>query len=463
MESESTSWSRIPPEIVHEIAAQNADDVASLCAWALVSKAMRSLAIEHLFSSIHFACAEDFSEWQEMIHRTPRLSSIVKKVKFSDPDEDWLELHRKVQYPTKLSEAGRPEIPTMPNVRTVEWEGEDVSDGPLINVGMAVAHIALFPNMKELHLKNITFLYLAELTGLLGACGKITVLTLSDVVVHLVDGDSEHSTEWVAFDPTALEELAITHCNEYEDHDYLESFVQLIQTSAPARLRSLTFVGDTVNERNGPCSVPVMEQLLRLASTSLVNLTVDPRFLEDSENEELIEMFGILPAFPALTMLSISLCCDNSQAEQILNALAAAPNLTTIIFRIMLINESEVQDHIDFKGILATGFPSHQSMQNFLTQKFPMIQRIGCYIYAGRESELHWRRGLRRRMERRLREHVGADVESYLELKWLDPDHTPVAYSKATGKAPWKFPSWRAEPDTETSDCEAEKWESELS
>jgi hypothetical protein len=49
-------------EIAHEIAGHNADDVGTLRAMALVSKTTRSVAITHLFSRIHFACVEDFSQ-----------------------------------------------------------------------------------------------------------------------------------------------------------------------------------------------------------------------------------------------------------------------------------------------------------------------------------------------------------------------------------------------------------------
>jgi len=196
-----------------------------------------------------------------------------------------------------------------------------------------------------------------------------------------------------------------------------------------------------------------MEKLLRLAATSLVDLIVDPIYINHSKDRQVVEMFSRLPAFPALSMLSLSLS-ETRQAEHILNALVAAPHLTTLIFRIILDNENDHEDYAVFKRILNTGLPLDPSM---LTQKFPLIKRIGVYFCVERGSGLHFRRGLRRRMEQRSREKAGSDVAKYLELKWLDADQKPVTYNTTSGKPPWKLPFWIPEPETESSDCESDE------
>jgi len=92
-------------------------------------------------------------------------------------------------------------------------------------------------------------------------------------------------------------------------------------------------------------------------------------------------------------------------------------------------------------------------------QKFPLIQRIGFYFCAPRTSGMHFRRGLRRRMERELKnrlQETGADLGEYLEVGWLDSNFNPVVYSKTNGKPRWKLPPDVTEPETEQSDCESD-------
>ncbi|KAJ6572115.1 hypothetical protein B0H19DRAFT_677984 [Mycena capillaripes] len=314
----------IPPEIALEIAAHNADDVTSLRAMSLVSRSMRSLAIEHLFSVVHFACAQDLSWWQTMLCRTPELATFVKKVKFSDASEDWIKRHRKVRYPQSLYVAClEPKFTAMPNVCAVEW------DTCSINIWMAVAYMALFPNLKELHLRGINLHGFHELRQFLHACGRLQVLSFSNTIVaknewdeelpdpQWTNPDDDNSTteDWVddgsklenrqqvsfpsdlkgwlhwfcegptrpvvpplplTFDLTALEELAVMDCGDQE-HGY---FGRLVEKSQPTGLRSLTFAGNC--RGHDSCPIPDAEKLLRLATKTLVSLTVDPTFIVDS-------------------------------------------------------------------------------------------------------------------------------------------------------------------------------------
>ena len=93
-------------------------------------------------------------------------------------------------------------------------------------------------------------------------------------------------------------------------------------------------------------------------------------------------MFSRLPAFPALNVVSISLDAGRT-AERVLYALGAAPNLTTLHFRIVLDYGDEDNYRQEFDEILSATFPwGHpESMKNVLTRKFPLIQQIGFYFY----------------------------------------------------------------------------------
>ncbi|KAJ7916228.1 hypothetical protein B0H13DRAFT_1998652 [Mycena leptocephala] len=357
--SRSAQWSRIPPELAAEIAGHNSEDVPTLRAMSLVCKAMRSFAIEHLFSLIHFACSQDISYWNAMVRRTPRLSSIVRRVKFSDPGVDWLRRHRTaVRSRRTLRDAAvPPKIPVMPNVRVVEWE-EDVYP---IDIGMAAAYMALFPNTKEL-LLNMSF----------------DVLEITNVNVHELT--RLQSRERPTFDLTALEELRVTECG-FRDPD-LDFLLQLVKESPPTELKSLT-----------------LAESFDFVGPSLVNFSV---LLEsfDSGMTDVVEMLNHLrPALLALNTLSLWL---NDQAEHVLNALQVAPNLTVLNFYIILCDDDDHKNRKTFCDILDKAFPwdafatKPTSMRSVLLHKFPLIRRVGFYFCAQRRSTLHFRRGFAR-------------------------------------------------------------------
>ncbi|KAJ6544065.1 hypothetical protein B0H19DRAFT_1238613 [Mycena capillaripes] len=447
MQLVESPWSRIPPEIEHEIAAYNATDVPSLHAMCLVSKRMRSCAVEHLFSRILFSCAQDFAFWHAILRHTPRLETAVKTVKFSDTDEHRIKRH---ESPRQLRSAVvPPEIPVMPNVRVVEWDGSHIS------ISMAVSYLALFPNIEQLHLRSMSVHSFREVPELLGSCGRLKVLSLSHIIVdkfHL-RGNAEEDVERPQFDLTALEELKLMDVTELRVVHYdreREFIVRLIEESRPLRLKSLTLVG-----RNGVInsSVPSMEKLWGIPS--LVNLVVEPTFKQESENARALKMLGRLP-FPALDTLSIPLG-SNRQVEQVLNALNhnAAPNLTKLTFRIHLAHPREDDNRSQLDQTLSNVLP-WRHFEAIIMHKFPLIRRIAFNFCVPRNSALHFRRGFRRRMERRLKERLaqtGVDVAEYLELEWLDEDYNIVVYSKTNGKPKWKRPLGYSEPDTEASDC----------
>jgi hypothetical protein len=109
-----------------------------------------------------------------------------------------------------------------------------------------------------------------------------------------------------------------------------------------------------------------------------------------------------------------------------------------------------------------------EPLKALLTRKFPLLNRVGFHLCAPRHSNMHFRRGLRRSTERRIKEYMdqmarGEDVAEYLEVEWFDSDYSPIAYDKKNGKPSWKgaYSSW-IEPETEASDCDSEEWESDF-
>ncbi|KAJ7908661.1 hypothetical protein B0H13DRAFT_2016173 [Mycena leptocephala] len=442
----TSSWLRFPAEIELEVAAHLAEDKTSLRAMSLVSKRMRLLAIEHLFSVVNFVCAQDFSQWLNMLHRTPRLRTVVRRVAFLDTNIFW------AASAATTGCCGPPEIPIMPNVRVVHWGMTS------IEISMAVAYMALFPNIKELSLYKVQVPGFDELAKLLGACGVLRVLSFNDT--H-IEGDSRRGGfgllgtvekhKW-PLDLSALEELAVKDC--FDEHEYL---IDLLVKSHPTGLRSLTF-SKGVFDCLPPCSIPAMVKLLRLAAPSLVNLTMDYRFLElkNLDIVQLEEMFASLPAFSGLDVITIRLG-PNRVAGRMLDALKSAPNLTALHFRFIPDCINDEQDYQDFRRILNTVFSLEQPhfMKSVMTQKFPLIQRIGFHFCVDRSSSIHFRRGLRKRMEQQLREHLeksGVDVAKYLDVKWLDERYNPVVYNETNGNPHWKHRDTTPEPETET-DC----------
>jgi hypothetical protein len=274
---------RFPAEIELEVAAHLAEDKTSLRAMSLVSKRMRLLAIEHLFSVVNFVCAQDFSQWLNMLHRTPRLRTVVRRVAFSDADIFWAARLRDMR-PLRLRKLRDavvpPEIPTMPNVCVVHWRSTS------IEISMAVAYMALFPNIKELSLYNVQLPGFDELAKFLGVCGVLRVLSFGCTLIQQGDSTRDgfgplgtdrtvEKHNW-PLDLSALEELAVRDCFNSDEHEHLIDF---LVKSHPIGLRSLTFSEGIINGLP-PCSIPAMVKLLRLAAPSLVNLTVDYRFLE---------------------------------------------------------------------------------------------------------------------------------------------------------------------------------------
>lgn len=175
----------------------------------------------------------------------------------------------------------------MPNVRVVEWDGEDML------VSMAVAYLALFPNIKELHLSNLDLDGFDEFAQLLTACGSFRVLLLRNVKAEDWDLSSSGSeNEWkppkldrerLAFDLTALEELTVVECEPEDPESESDYLVQMIEKSQPTGLKSLTFGDSDGYGSEEPCSMIAMDKLLRFATPSLVSLSLGLEHYDSGE------------------------------------------------------------------------------------------------------------------------------------------------------------------------------------
>ncbi|KAJ7154653.1 hypothetical protein C8R46DRAFT_1117955 [Mycena filopes] len=430
-----------------EIIAHNAEDIPSLCAMCLVSKTTRSLAIEHLFAKVHFSCTEDMALWHTMVARTPRLLSVVKMVRFYDSGHYDSEYYHSKS--TSLdADVVWPEMPIMPNVNIVEW------DAVPINISMAVQYHACFPNMRELRFRHVE-LYIDEAFQLLRASQRLRVLSIQHT--DIFDPDSGAGVPAVnpptRLDLTALEELTLLG----SDSRYESLLLEFTEQSRPVRLRSLTF-GDQADWE----LAPQMEKMLQLAGPSLVTLALPFPLPE----EDVVNMFARL-FFPVLHTLSISFDYDY-RAEEVITALTSVPYLTTLILRIDA-DGPERQRRESLCRLLRTKFPwsNSESMKSVLTRKFPLIQRVVFQFRYPRHSPIHFRRGLRRWLERRLRnrlDETGEDLAEYLEVGWVDEDFNPVVY-QADGKPLWNISSFkryrRSETGVEISDTELASWDEE--
>ncbi|KAF7327930.1 hypothetical protein MKEN_00373100 [Mycena kentingensis (nom. inval.)] len=180
-------WSILPPEIGHEIANHNVDDLATLRSMCRVSKAMRRVSIEPLFSVVRFACVEDLSLWVEILQRTPTLNMSVRRVKFSGSRDNLLG-RGSVKKLTPLHKAPAiPHIPAFPLAHAVEWSSFDDE-----NLAFIPVYMVLFPNVRELQLS-----YLMELEGdgglsrILASCPPLTRLVLTCVSTYSPEPESE--------------------------------------------------------------------------------------------------------------------------------------------------------------------------------------------------------------------------------------------------------------------------------
>ncbi|KAJ6459821.1 hypothetical protein DFH09DRAFT_1383486 [Mycena vulgaris] len=343
----------------------------------------------------------------------------------------------------------------------------------------ALAYMPWFPNTESLHLNNTYFNDLASLTHFLGGCSDLKALVFFNTTISESESELEDESEFeskddiamlaglcstrlklCSFNLTGLEELAVRSSSGEMD----EWLLHLVELSPPTKLKSFSF-DKFMYPESEPCSITAMEKILRLNAPSLINLAVEPLVnSEVSYRNQSPRIFGRLPTFLSLQSLTIWLG-PNREAERLVETFPAASNLSTIIFRIGLEEDEENCDH--FAEILRVAFPwdKSTSMKSLLKRKFPLIQRIGFHFCAPRESDMHFRRGLHRAMERRLKERLEktrADVAEYLEMEWLDGDYNPVAYSKKNGKPlqPWNVfrQSWHGEPEPEASDCD---WDSD--
>lgn len=173
---------------------------------------------------------------------------------------------------------------------------------------------------------------------------------------------------------------------------------------------------------------------------------------------EVAGMLNRLPTFPALDTLSFAL---NEETEELLNALPPAPMLTTLNFRLVFVGDDGDAHFRDTIDCLPWGWgdDASQSTPIALMQRFPLLHRIEFHFCVPRHSVIHFRCGLRKRMERELADRLqetAPDLTAIVQVRWLDDKLDPMVYSKTNGKPRWKVPPGSIEPDTEESDFETD-------
>ncbi|KAJ7636853.1 hypothetical protein FB45DRAFT_1056124 [Roridomyces roridus] len=442
-------WSRIPAELQHEITAYNADDMDTLRALCLASKTTRPFAITHLFSVIRFSCVEDFAWWIEMLGRTPVLTSIVKQVKILGNDVPRrLNRSRRRILPTVTKLSGNqiiPAFPHLPHVHSVEYNGPGILD-------IAVQSAPLFPRMHKLQLVNIAFPSFHRLTELVGSCGLLTWLAFDTVRVESLEPESPHQVPNL----TGLTQLFVKNCQSQLD----KWILRLIALYQPLGLRTLVLERP---DKTSACIVTTAKKLLRLCTSSLVNLTLDSIFMHTGTYGALHGSFDLLLRLPVFTALdSLTIWLSYRAAHVIGQIQGPAPKLTRLSFRFPLYKPEYERNLEAFDTLLESVLPQNtsQSLKISISKKFPLCRRIAFHFCAPRDSELHYRRGMRRQMEwrliHRLEVTAGSDIEKYLQIEWLDEDFRPIVY-RDNGKPPWTatwFTHCYPEPETEASDVE---------
>ncbi|KAJ6458975.1 hypothetical protein C8R45DRAFT_1081533 [Mycena sanguinolenta] len=309
-----TSWSDIPPEIAREIAKHNAADAKSLCAMSLVSQTTRLLVIEHIFTAIQFSSVEDFSLWIDMLRRT-------QKVKFSS-SEDSLRRHQGFIGTPLRNYTAEPVISPLASVRSVEWHSVSRP------ITMMIAHMALFPNVKELSLTRTDFDF-DELITLFGACGPLTSLSLQEALTHEPDDFEVATLRQMSIDLSSLKDLAVIDCGCFNANDAL---LRLIQHFQP-RLETLAvedFLYDT------SYAVLGQDRFLDVVEPFLVNLVLES-FPAGNRTLPVLESLALWtrPYYP--------------NAIATLTAIMA-PNLTRLIFRLVLHTTILIQVSAHFRG-----------------------------------------------------------------------------------------------------------------
>nr|GAT48855.1 predicted protein [Mycena chlorophos] len=317
-------WSNIPTEIGLQIAYHNADDLQTLLAMSLASRAMRNVSIEPLFSTLHFSCREDFARWLAMLHHRPSLGSAVRRVKLSLP----------------LQDAPSSDIPSMINVVEVEWSSNQPWDSKIAGLYMT----QLFPKATRLSLMHQQFRHLAEISYLVRSCAlPLRRLTIRNTSVS-EDANARPPNELgvVPVDLSALAELTL-HSNAANfDSNGQNSLGRLLSINPP-QLHTLKLYATNMFQ---PCAMMTMILLLRTSASTLTHLDIDPN-RHPRQNPLFNVAIMAIPQLSALLELTIHLTPLNTvpssdiissrgQSESFFLSLGPMPSLATLHFVIRI-------------------------------------------------------------------------------------------------------------------------------
>ncbi|KAJ7698514.1 hypothetical protein B0H14DRAFT_3036764 [Mycena olivaceomarginata] len=243
--------------------------------------------------------------------------------------------------------------------------------------------------------------------------------------------DNSMAIAYMSLFPNSTE-LCLSGMKFYSD-GFATGLDELARFLCGRKLRVLSFCDGTHVAKSSNFTerqtfdLTALEELRIVDCPELVNDTeFVPQLLQASRPTALKS----LAFFPALNTLSLVL---NEPTEELLHALPATPRLTTLHLRIVFVHEDDYYSREYFTRIIHRVFP-------WGGQSSPSFQRTEFQFCAPRHSAMHFRRGLRRRMERELvdrLQNTGADLAEYLDVRWLDSEYRPVVYSKTNGKPRW--------------------------
>ncbi|KAF7323615.1 hypothetical protein MKEN_00582000 [Mycena kentingensis (nom. inval.)] len=390
------------------------DDLATLRAMCLTSKALREIAREPLFSVIRLAGEVDFDAWLDLLRQTPSLVGVVRMVKIS------------------ASLADAPTIPPFPGVQHVEWIATVHWD-----TALAASYTkTMFPATTRLSLTGITFKDGAQLTALLDACTPLVGLTFRRSSISPIPGAAD--PESMLPDMSHLREL--TFIENYNGGDRIGGMFAAALWKQPSQLRILRFISGRdlpdipgSHPRN-PCSGGVIFVLLRASASTLTRLTINP-IQGDTHTDNIFLLFSIprLPELSALTHLTIHLApigYDSYYAEHFFGVLKPLPLLTTLRFILQVALGANPVDYEWLSNLFA------QTPHALTLARLPALRVLVfgfCAAPRGSTASILPETGYRDKMDGALRSRlqgIGIAQEilaEILRIEWLDRRYRPLS------------------------------------
>nr|GAT48860.1 predicted protein [Mycena chlorophos] len=383
----------LPFELALQIAWHNAGDIPTLRSMCLVSRDMRTSAIEVLFYKLRFSQHEDFELWYNMLRRTPSLATIPRRVTIS----------RSVSADPYL-------LKPLLTVDEVVWA--DYIFGWRADVALEYLE-RIFPNATRVCFRGVLFRDSQSFTSVLAHFKPLRGLSL-------VSSQLNFAEDMVKLDLSQLEELVLT--NASDKHGVL---LRLLETSPPRKLRVLRLLSEDDGRLFLPPDVSITTKLLQVAAPSLQELWLQSEYRPYNENETTLHTASNL-TFPAMHTLTLYITPWRTHPESFLESLPPQPSITTLALRIRVSGtQSEREPH---NLALFSAFPV-QFTTAALQHRFPHLEHVLIVLYASKSTSMHnvklgareYRSTMEARIWARLAEMcVGEWVTRRVKIQWMD-------------------------------------------